>query len=181
MPGPCPSQYCRVPGPVRVSAHQLTRTSENPSGKLRSELSVRLSRGGTVRFVKATQYFLVLPWLWCGPICTVGETYWGGVAGVGFFILGCCLGNKDYVDGEGNIYSKGVILSRKGHQQKTFFYIKKKKLFSTDFYQISKSEQKDNCIALHPMAQTNRQTHTHTDGHGDSMTESAQWGLINEN
>ena len=31
------------------------------------------------------------------------------------------------------------------------------------------------------MAQTDRQTHTHTDGHGDSMTESAQWGRFSEN
>ena len=28
---------------------------------------------------------------------------------------------------------------------------------------------------LHPMAQTNRQTHTQTDGHGNSMTEPAPW------
>ena len=27
----------------------------------------------------------------------------------------------------------------------------------------------------------NRQTHRHTDGHGDSMTNSAQWGRVGEN
>ena len=31
------------------------------------------------------------------------------------------------------------------------------------------------------MAQTNRQTHTQTDRHGDSMTKSAQWGRFSEN
>ena len=78
---------------VRVSGHQLTRTSENPSGKLRSELSVRLSRGGTVRFVKATQYFLVLPWLWRDPICTVGQTDWGrhGHTDWGVAVLALCI------------------------------------------------------------------------------------------
>ena len=34
---------------------------------------------------------------------------------------------------------------------------------------------------LHPMTQTNRQTEPQTDGHGDSMTESAQWGQFSEN
>ena len=28
---------------------------------------------------------------------------------------------------------------------------------------------------------TDRQTHRHTDGHGDSMTNSAQWGQVGEN
>ena len=32
---------------------------------------------------------------------------------------------------------------------------------------------------LHSMAQTDRQTHTHE--HGDSMTNSAQWGRVGEN
>ena len=31
------------------------------------------------------------------------------------------------------------------------------------------------------MAQTEPQTHTHTDGHGNSMTNSAQWGRVGEN
>ena len=31
------------------------------------------------------------------------------------------------------------------------------------------------------MAQTDRQTDKHPDGHGNSMTESAQWGQFNEN
>ena len=31
------------------------------------------------------------------------------------------------------------------------------------------------------MAQTNTETHTHTDGHCDSMTESGQWGRFSEN
>ena len=30
------------------------------------------------------------------------------------------------------------------------------------------------------MAQTDRQTDTQTDGHGDSMTNSAQWGRVGE-
>ena len=30
---------------------------------------------------------------------------------------------------------------------------------------------------LHPMAQTDRQT----DGHGDSMTDAAQWSIFSEN
>ena len=33
---------------------------------------------------------------------------------------------------------------------------------------------------LHLMAQTNRQTHSQTDGHGDSMTNSAQRGQVGE-
>ena len=33
---------------------------------------------------------------------------------------------------------------------------------------------------LHPMAQTNRQTHRHPGGHGDSMTETAHWGQFSE-
>ena len=31
------------------------------------------------------------------------------------------------------------------------------------------------------MAQNHTQTHRHTDGHGDSMTNSAQWGRVGEN
>ena len=31
------------------------------------------------------------------------------------------------------------------------------------------------------MAQTDTQTHISTDGHGDSMTNSAQWGRVGEN
>ena len=31
------------------------------------------------------------------------------------------------------------------------------------------------------MAQTNRQTDKQTSGHGDSMTNSAQWGRVGEN
>ena len=31
------------------------------------------------------------------------------------------------------------------------------------------------------MAQTHRQTEPQTDGHGDSMTNSAQWGRVGEN
>ena len=31
------------------------------------------------------------------------------------------------------------------------------------------------------MAQNHRQNHRHTDGHGDSMTNSAQWGRVGEN
>ena len=31
------------------------------------------------------------------------------------------------------------------------------------------------------MAQTDTQTDTQTDGHGDSMTNSAQWGRVGEN
>ena len=34
---------------------------------------------------------------------------------------------------------------------------------------------------LHSMAQTDTQTHISTDGHGDSMTNSAQWGRVGEN
>ena len=34
---------------------------------------------------------------------------------------------------------------------------------------------------LHPMAQTNKQTHRQIDEHGDSMTESAQLGRFSEN
>ena len=33
---------------------------------------------------------------------------------------------------------------------------------------------------MHPMAQTNKLTNTHTDGHRDYMTESAQWGRFSE-
>ena len=31
------------------------------------------------------------------------------------------------------------------------------------------------------MAQTNKHTNRQTDGHGDSMTESAQWGKFSKN
>ena len=31
-----------------------------------------------------------------------------------------------------------------------------------------------------PMAQNNTTKHAHTDGHGNSMTESAQWGRFSE-
>ena len=34
---------------------------------------------------------------------------------------------------------------------------------------------------MYPMAQTNRQTNRQTDGHGDSLTELAQWGRFSEN
>ena len=34
---------------------------------------------------------------------------------------------------------------------------------------------------MHLMAQTDRQTNIKTDGHGDSITESAQWGRFSEN
>ena len=34
---------------------------------------------------------------------------------------------------------------------------------------------------LHLMAQTDTQTDRHTDGHGDLLTNSAQWGRVGEN
>ena len=33
---------------------------------------------------------------------------------------------------------------------------------------------------MHPMAQTDKQTDRQTNGHGDSMTNSAQWGQVSE-